>query len=55
MMEYQNFINTNRRGKFGSIVTVGIDLSKNVFAVHGVGESAKAVLSNHVYLATRAH
>ncbi len=26
------------------IVTVGIDLAKNVFAVHGVDEAAKAVL-----------
>lgn len=27
-----------------AIVTVGIDLAKNVFAVHGVDESGKAVL-----------
>lgn len=27
-----------------SIITVGIDLAKNVFAVHGVGESGKAEL-----------
>jgi transposase len=26
------------------IVTVGIDLAKNVFAVHGVDETGKAVL-----------
>ena len=27
-----------------SIITVGIDLSKNVFAVHGVDENGKAAL-----------
>jgi len=27
-----------------SIVTVGIDLAKNIFAVHGVDETGKAVL-----------
>jgi transposase len=27
-----------------SIVTVGIDLAKNVFAVHGVDDNGKAVL-----------
>ena len=27
-----------------SIVTVGIDLAKNIFAVHGVDENGKAVL-----------
>lgn len=27
-----------------SIITVGIDLAKNVFAVHGVNEYGKAVL-----------
>ena len=27
-----------------SIITVGIDLAKNVFAVHGVDETGKAVL-----------
>ena len=27
-----------------SIVTIGIDLAKNVFAVHGVDETGKAVL-----------
>ena len=26
------------------IVTVGIDLAKNIFAVHGVDENGKAVL-----------
>ena len=27
-----------------AIVTVGIDLAKNIFAVHGVDESGKAIL-----------
>ncbi len=27
-----------------AIITIGIDLAKNVFAVHGVGESGKHVL-----------
>ena len=27
-----------------AIVTVGIDLAKNVFAVHGVDQSGKAIL-----------
>ncbi|MFH1869089.1 MAG: IS110 family transposase, partial [Pseudomonadota bacterium] len=27
-----------------SIITVGIDLAKNVFAVHGVDDNGKAVL-----------
>jgi hypothetical protein len=31
-------------GEIMAIVTVGIDLAKNVFAVHGVAESGKAAL-----------
>lgn len=34
------------------IVTVGIDLAKNVFAVHGVDEAGKAVLIKLRLLAT---
>jgi transposase len=30
------------------IVTIGIDLAKNVFAVHGVDETGKAMLINRV-------
>ena len=30
--------------KFFAIVTIGIDLAKNVFAVHGVDATGKAVL-----------
>src|SRR5688500_10167646 len=33
-----------RKGKSMAIVTVGIDLAKNVFAVHGVDATGKAVL-----------
>jgi transposase len=33
-----------RKGKSVAIVTVGIDLAKNVFAVHGVDDNGKAVL-----------
>jgi hypothetical protein len=42
--EVSTFINTNKKGKSMPIVTVGIDLAKNVFAVHGVDEAGKAVL-----------
>ena len=34
----------NRKGKSMAIITVGIDLAKNVFAVHCVDENGKAVL-----------
>jgi transposase len=43
-MERQNFSSTHLRGEIMAIVTVGIDLAKNVFAVHGVDESGKPVL-----------
>jgi transposase len=43
-MERQNFSSTHLRGEIMAIVTVGIDLAKNVFAVHGVDETGKAVL-----------
>jgi hypothetical protein len=35
---------TPRKGKSINIITVGIDLAKNVLAVHGVDEMGKAVL-----------
>ena len=35
---------TPRKGKSMSIITVGIDLAKNVFAVHGVNDSGKPAL-----------
>jgi hypothetical protein len=34
-------------GEIMTIVTVGIDLAKNVFAVHGVDETGKPVLHPH--------
>ena len=33
-----------RKGKFMAILTLGIDLAKNVFAVHGVNEAGVAQL-----------
>src|SRR5258706_2522231 len=33
-----------QEGKSMSIVTIGIDLAKNIFAIHGVDEAGKAVL-----------
>ena len=45
MMEFPRFIVPQRnKGKSMSIITVGIDLAKNVFAVHGVNESGRAEL-----------
>ena len=38
-----------------AIVTVGIDLAKNVFAVHGVDESGKAVLVRPAVPRARLH
>jgi hypothetical protein len=43
-MERSNFLSTHLEGEIMAIVTVGVDLAKNVFAVHGVDESGKAVL-----------
>jgi transposase len=40
----QTFHQLVLRGKPMSIVAVGIDLAKNVFAVHGVGASGKPEL-----------
>jgi hypothetical protein len=37
-------INSLRKGKSIAILYVGIDLAKNVFAVHGVDEAGKLVL-----------
>jgi hypothetical protein len=38
-----NFSSTHWRGEIMAIVTVGIDLAKNVFAVHGVDETGQAI------------
>ena len=44
MMEFPHFTQPNRKGKSVSIITVGIDLAKDVFAVHGVNAAGKAEL-----------
>jgi transposase len=36
-----NFSSTHLKGEIMAVVTVGIDLAKNVFAVYGVNESGK--------------
>ena len=43
-MERSNFLSTCLEGQTIIIVTDGIDLARNVFAVHGVDESGKPVL-----------
>lgn len=43
-MEGANCSPTHREGEIMAIVTVCIDLAKNVFAVHGVDESGKVIL-----------
>ena len=43
-MERSNFLSTHLEGEIITMVTVGIDLAKNVFAVHGAHESGKPVL-----------
>jgi transposase len=47
-MERTNFSSTHLEGEITAIVTVGIDLAKNVFAVHGVDESGLTI--KHVRL-----
>ena len=43
-MEMSNFSSTCPRREITAIVTVGIDLAKNVFALHGVDETGKPAL-----------
>jgi len=43
MMEFAHSINTTK-GESMNIITVGIDLAKNVFAVHGVDDNGKPAL-----------
>jgi transposase len=43
-MERSNFSSTHLEGEIMAIVTVGIDLAKNIFAVHGVDETGKPAL-----------
>ena len=40
----RNLINSLEKRKSTAIVTVGIDLAKNIFAVHGVDATGKAAL-----------
>ncbi len=42
--EVRSLINSLQKGKSMGIVYVGIDLAKNVFAVHGVDQAGKAAL-----------
>src|SRR6478736_109309 len=44
-----------RKGKSMAILFVGIDLAKNVFAIHGVDEHGKAVLVRPSVQRTRLH
>jgi hypothetical protein len=43
-MERSKFSSTHLEGEIKTIVTVGIDLAKNVFAVHGVDEPGNPML-----------
>ena len=43
-METSNFSLTHLEEEIMAIITMGIDLAKNVFAVHGVDETGKPVL-----------
>src|SRR5512143_3532690 len=43
MMDFPILIRP-RKGKSMSIITIGIDLAKNVFAVHGVDDNGKPAL-----------
>jgi hypothetical protein len=43
-MERRIFSSTHLKGEIVVIVTVGINLTKNVFAVHGVDATGKTVL-----------
>ncbi|GAB3436137.1 hypothetical protein GCM10027395_29700 [Giesbergeria sinuosa] len=43
-MERFNCSSTDLRGEVMAILTIGIDIAKNVFAVHGVNEAGKPAL-----------
>lgn len=47
------FSSTHLKGEIMAIVTVGIDLARNVFAVHGVDESGKPAMV-HLEVARQA-
>ena len=42
--EVQTLINSLERGRFVAIIATGIDLAKNIFAVHGVNQSGAVQL-----------
>jgi transposase len=42
-MKRSNFSLTHLEGEIMAIITIGIDLAKNVVAVHGVDETGKPV------------
>ena len=43
-MDWSNLSLTHLEGETKDIITIGIDLAKNVFAVHGVDKTRKPVL-----------
>ena len=47
-MERSNFSSTYLEREVMAIITIGIDLAKNVFAVHGVDEALKSAPSTTV-------
>src|SRR5512139_926245 len=53
--EVRDLINSLQKGKSMSIVYVGVDLAKNVFAVHGVDESGKPALVRPAVARARLH
>ena len=53
--EVRSLINSLQKGKSMSIVYVGIDLAKNVFAVHGVDEAGKPALVRPAVPRARLH
>lgn len=40
----KNSINVAKNASSGAVTVVGIDLAKNVFALHGINAAGKAVL-----------
>jgi len=53
--EVRTLINSRRKGKSTAILYVGIDLAKNVFAVHGVNEAGKPELVRPAVPRARLH
>jgi transposase len=48
-------IHSTEKGKTTAIVFVGVDLAKNVFAVHGVNDAGKAELLRPKVARARLH